>query len=351
VVPQLGESVAEGTVSKWLKAVGDRVRKEEPLVEIQTDKINVEIPVVYDVPTIEEAATRAQHTQAEFETVQGRVGGLDAGEVGLDDHHDRTVAALRLADERVAELQSAERGAERRVASLRARIDALSVGLDRKDGAAWLQKNLAGTGLFGSVANLVRVRPGYEAAIAAVMGAAADAVAAENFGAARSAVAALKASDGGHAAIVLGDWPVETPAPTGPPPEGALWATDLVDMPSRLRGALMAMLSGVAVVRDLSAALDLVAARPQLRAVTADGDLVGAGWVSGGSDRKLSTLEITSEVEKARDELVAAEKQTGELSAALSGALATVNVVVTLGTSVKTPRPESLIASELLAVT
>src|SRR5258705_10654903 len=44
VVPQLGESVAEGTVSKWLKAVGDRGRKEEPLVEIQTDKINVRIP-------------------------------------------------------------------------------------------------------------------------------------------------------------------------------------------------------------------------------------------------------------------------------------------------------------------
>ena len=44
VVPQLGESVAEGTVSKWLKQVGDRVRREEPLVEIQTDKINVELP-------------------------------------------------------------------------------------------------------------------------------------------------------------------------------------------------------------------------------------------------------------------------------------------------------------------
>jgi len=44
VVPQLGESVAEGTVAKWLKAEGERVRKEEPLVEIQTDKINVEIP-------------------------------------------------------------------------------------------------------------------------------------------------------------------------------------------------------------------------------------------------------------------------------------------------------------------
>ena len=54
---------------------------------------------------IEESGTRAQQSRAEFETVQGRVGELDAGEVGLDEHHDRTVAALRLADERVAELQ------------------------------------------------------------------------------------------------------------------------------------------------------------------------------------------------------------------------------------------------------
>jgi len=272
--------------------------------------------------TIEEAAGRAQQAKAEFETVQGRVGELDAGEVGLDEHHDRTVAALRLADERVAELQSAERGAERRVASLRARIDALSVGLDRKDGAAWLQKNLSGAGLFGSLANLVKVRAGYEVAVAAVLGAAADAVAAESFGAARSAVEALKASDGGRAAIVLGDWPVDAATPPGPLPDGAQWATDLVDVPSRLRGALTAMLSGVAVVADLSAALELVAARPQLRAVTTDGDLVGAGWVSGGSDRKPSTLEIASEVEKARQELVAAEKQASELSAALAGALA-----------------------------
>jgi chromosome segregation protein len=271
---------------------------------------------------IEDAAAKAQQMQAEFETVQSRVGELDAGEVGLDEHHDRTVAALRLADERVAELQAAERGAERQVASLRARIEALSVGLDRKDGAAWLQKNHGGAGLFGSIANLLKVRSGYEAAVAAVLGAAADAIAAENFGAARSAVAALKESDGGRAAIVLGDWPAHATPSGGPPPYGAVWAVDLVDAPPRLQGAITAMLSGVAVVRDLSAALELVAGRPHLKAVTADGDLVGAGWVSGGSDRKPSTLEITSEVEKARDELAVAEKQVGELTAALSGALA-----------------------------
>ena len=271
---------------------------------------------------IEEAAAKAQQMQAEFEIVQGRVGELDAGEVGLDEHHDRTVAALRLADERVTELQAAERGAERQVASLRARIEALSVGLDRKDGAAWLQRNHSSAGLFGSIANLLKVRRGYEVAVAAVLGAAADAVAAENFGAARSAVAALKESDGGRAAIVFGDWPRDAAPAVENPPDGAAWAVDLVEAPSRLQGAITAMLAGVAVVRDLSAALDLVAARPHLRAVTTDGDLVGAGWVSGGSDRKPSTLEITSEVEKARAELADAEKLAGELSAALSGALA-----------------------------
>ncbi|UXA08650.1 chromosome segregation protein SMC [Mycobacterium sp. SMC-2] len=270
---------------------------------------------------IEQAAARAQQSKAEFETVQARVGELDQGEVGLDEHHERTVAALRLADERVAELQSAERDAERRVASLRARIDALSVGLERKDGAAWLTENHSGAGLFGTIAKLVKVRSGYEAALAAVLGPAADALAAENFGAARSAVAALKQADGGRAALVLGDWPAGHPASRDALPGTALWALDLIDAPARLRGAITAMLSGVAVVDDLDQALELVAARPQLRAVTLDGDLVGAGWVSGGSDRKLSTLEVTSEIDKANSELAVAESQVAQLTAALSGAL------------------------------
>src|SRR6201991_4970090 len=270
---------------------------------------------------IEEAASRTQQAKEEFETVQGRFGELDQGEVGLDEHHDRMVAALRLADERVAELQSAERGAERQVASLRARIDALSVGLERKDGAPWLTQNRSSAGIFGSIAKLVQVQAGYEAALATVLGPAADALAADSFTAAADAVTALKQADGGRAAIVLSDWPTHDPAPVGALPDGARWALDLVEVPTRLRGALVAMLSGVAVVGGLSEAMNLVAAQPRLRAVTRDGDLVGAGWVSGGSDRKPSTLEITSEIAKARTELAAAETQASQLAAALSGAL------------------------------
>jgi len=44
VMPQMGESIAEGTVSKWLKKVGDKVEKDEPILEISTDKVDAEVP-------------------------------------------------------------------------------------------------------------------------------------------------------------------------------------------------------------------------------------------------------------------------------------------------------------------
>jgi len=43
-MPQLGESVTEGTISKWLTAVGDKVNKYDPLAEVMTDKVNAEVP-------------------------------------------------------------------------------------------------------------------------------------------------------------------------------------------------------------------------------------------------------------------------------------------------------------------
>src|SRR6266540_1351261 len=44
LMPQMGESIAEGTLSKWLKKVGDEVKRDEPLFEISTDKVDAEIP-------------------------------------------------------------------------------------------------------------------------------------------------------------------------------------------------------------------------------------------------------------------------------------------------------------------
>src|SRR5215213_7051908 len=47
-MPQLGESVAEGTIGKWLKQPGDHVAKYEPLLEVITDKVNAEVPSPFE---------------------------------------------------------------------------------------------------------------------------------------------------------------------------------------------------------------------------------------------------------------------------------------------------------------
>src|SRR5919202_4311729 len=47
-MPQLGESVTEGTVDRWLKREGEFVRRDEPLVEVVTDKVNAEVPSPFE---------------------------------------------------------------------------------------------------------------------------------------------------------------------------------------------------------------------------------------------------------------------------------------------------------------
>src|SRR6476620_702954 len=44
VMPQMGESIAEGTIVRWIKKVGDKVDRDEPLFEISTDKVDAAIP-------------------------------------------------------------------------------------------------------------------------------------------------------------------------------------------------------------------------------------------------------------------------------------------------------------------
>src|SRR5450759_389349 len=59
-MPQLGESVTEGTVEKWLKSEGDFVKRDEPLVEVVTDKVNAEIPSPFEGKLVKIAVTEGE---------------------------------------------------------------------------------------------------------------------------------------------------------------------------------------------------------------------------------------------------------------------------------------------------
>ena len=76
IMPQMGESIAEGTLSKWLKKVGDEVKRDEPIFEISTDKVDAEIPspvagVLAEVIVPEGETVAVQTVVARIETEKG----------------------------------------------------------------------------------------------------------------------------------------------------------------------------------------------------------------------------------------------------------------------------------------
>ncbi|MGH3948267.1 MAG: chromosome segregation protein SMC [Pseudonocardiaceae bacterium] len=276
---------------------------------------------------IEGSSVRAEIAAGELEEARAEGGLSDTGDAGLLERHDRAVRANDVAKARVEELVTAERGAEREIASEKARVDALSMGLARKDGAGAL---LGATddlpGLVGSVAALLTVDPGHEVALAAALGPVADAVAVQGGRDALAALTYLKANDSGRAGIVLGSDGAGVRADTSSWPSlptGARWAREVVAAPEALRPAVERALDRMAIVDGLDAARDLVATHPDVRAVTAEGDLLGAHWAAGGSSiQGESVIEIQAAVDQAQDRLIAAERMLERTAAQLDGARA-----------------------------
>src|SRR5215218_1705778 len=76
IMPQMGESIAEGTLSRWIKKVGDTVQRDEPIFEISTDKVDAEIPapnagVLAEILVQEGQTVSVQTVVARIETEKG----------------------------------------------------------------------------------------------------------------------------------------------------------------------------------------------------------------------------------------------------------------------------------------
>ncbi|MEV6530984.1 AAA family ATPase [Streptomyces sp. NPDC051639] len=301
----------------------------------------------------DEAQERAVTAQEEYEQLKAEVDGLDAGDTELTERHEEARRALADAESALTEAREAATAAERRRAATQARHEALALGLRRKDGTGTLlgAKDRL-TGLLGPAAELLTVTPGYEVALAAAFGTAADAIAVTTPASAAEAIRLLRKQDAGRAALLLAGAPEEPAAPrngdgvtaggtgrrdahTGEPgggdrawshsdirqpardhgdggetagtlpahPTGPPYAADLVRGPAELMPAVRRLLRGIVVVGTLEDAEDLVYARPGLSAVTAEGDLLGAHFAHGGSAGAPSLLEVQASVDEAAAEL------------------------------------------------
>ncbi|MFH8631373.1 AAA family ATPase [Streptomyces lydicus] len=303
----------------------------------------------------DDARQRAAVAQEEYEQLKAEVDGLDA-----DD--EESAAAHRAARDGLAEAEAALTAArealttaERKRAATAARHDALALGLRRKDGTgALLAAAERLSGVLGPAAELLTVTPGFEIPVAAALGAAADAVAVTDPATAAEAIRLLRKQDAGRAAMVLGSAGNATGAsavttgadgfhsgsgadgvsgagagggvadaggpgvgPRVPGPRSApVPAGELVRGPAELTPAVARLLRDVVVVGTLEDAEDLVAARPELLAVTGEGDVLGSHFAQGGSAGAPSLLEVQASVDEAAAELEELAARCEELAEA-----------------------------------
>ncbi|KRA47123.1 chromosome segregation protein SMC [Streptomyces sp. Root63] len=314
----------------------------------------------------DEAQERAVSAQEEYEQLKAEVEGLDAEDEELTVRHEEAKQALAEARAAHSTARDGATAAERRRAAVAARHEALALGLRRKDGTGALlgaRDQLAG--LLGPAAELLTVEPGYEVAVAAALGAAADAVAVTDPATAADAIRLLRERDAGRAAMLLGadladsaaaaphhvpeqasvreaaeeSAPAVLPAQGGAEPGSAARSgtdaaahpagragtatalavpavADLVRGPAALLGAVRRLVQDMVVVGTLEDAEELVAAHPGVTAVTGEGDVLSGHFAQGGSAGAPSLLEVQASVDEAAAELADLAVRCEELAEA-----------------------------------
>ncbi|MFI0419343.1 chromosome segregation protein SMC [Spongiactinospora sp. 9N601] len=267
-----------------------------------------------DPRLVEEIEIAVAGVEAAREAVEAAEEGVAAARRGLEGPR----GALAEARSAVAAARGTDQEAQRAIAALQARRDALELGLSQAADGAGALLSAGLPGVLGPLAAVMTVRQGAEAAIAAALGPAADAVALASLPEAIDALAYLRSGDGGRSTLVIA-----AEAAGGERPEVAgQWALDLVGAPDTLHGALAGLLGDVVVVPDLPAAQALVQAHPGLRAVTHDGDLVGAHLATGGSAQGNSALQVRAVLDEAVADLAravaTAETTADDLAAAVA---------------------------------
>ncbi|TDD72535.1 chromosome segregation protein SMC [Actinomadura rubrisoli] len=271
----------------------------------------------FEAEVVEDPALAAEHELAQ-EALATAKDAVEEARAAVDGPR----RALQEARAAVGSARSADQAAQKRVTALQARIEALNLTLASAadGGEALLAAGADGSldGVLGTVASLLTVRPGYETAVAAALGNAAEAIAVGSLDTAEAALALLRSREAGRAGLLVGGGPS---GPSGGRAAGVDYAIDAVTVPGMVRSALEHLLRDVAVVDDVPAAAALVRSHPSLRAVTRAGELVGAHWAQGGASGGQSLLQMRATLDQATLDLAAAETAAETAAGGLASAM------------------------------
>ena len=247
----------------------------------------------------DEAAARAASAQREYSTFEMDIAGADAGELGLDSEFEVAKQSLDTSKLNLANLIEAERAADRERNATESKLEAMQLTSQTRDGGAALIRDSRGLSLLGSVASLIKVDNGWEAATAAALGTYSDAIVVRDLNSAVSALTTLRSENLGQADVLVYE-PGSHSSPAIPagltPLANHVRSSEIGDLLSTLLGSTV-------VVESAREAEAILRSNPGLTVVTRDGDVITAKRARGGSASSTSLIEINALIQDLTEKL------------------------------------------------
>ena len=299
-----------------VRAIADR---REGVVRLLAAEESLRAQLSAAQTEVEQLSEQLEETAETLARVKGESAEVAAKQQSLRDEREPLAEAsaradqeAQVAEQRFEQLRAEERDLERAISRVESRIDTLQSTAPVADAAEMVEK----FGTFTGIADLMQVEPGTEQAVTAALGEAATALAGHVTDDLTAALMAdtISRTTLIHQGTTADPWRLDAPLPTG-----CTWLLDHLILDASVQAPLTRLLVDVALAPNLTTARALVDTDPRLRAVTLDGILVGAGWISLGTGAP-SPVENAAQIAASRTELDELTTKLSELSGTLEGA-------------------------------
>ncbi len=287
----------EDTIAAAMRAIADQregtARQEGHIKSLaaRLEAITEEISRLQAART--EAQSRVDSAKSDYAQFEMEIGNADAGEQGLDSQFNNSKSALESAKSVHAELVEAERAADRERNATESKLEAMRLTSSSRDGAAALIRDSRGVQILGSIASLIQIDSGWEAATAAALGALADAVVVKDLSSAVSALTTLRSENLGQADVLVYEpgGNSSSQVPSG--------LTSLLNhvRSSEISELLASLLATTVVADNARGAESILRQHPTVTVVTRDGDVITSKRARGGSASSSSLIEIKALVD------------------------------------------------------
>jgi chromosome segregation protein len=284
----------EDTIAAAMRAIADQregtARQEGHIKSLaaRLEAINEEISRLAAART--EAQSRLDIAKGDYSKFEMEIGNADAGEQGLDSHFELAKSALDAAKKTHDGLIDAERAADRERNAVESKLEAIRLTSQSRDGAAALVRDSRGVQILGSIASLIEIDKGWEAATAAALGGLSDAVVVKDLSSAVSALTTLRRENLGQADVLVYEPGQQLPQNT---PSGLTGLLGHVRS-HQISELLASLLSTTVVADSATEAEDILRQHKTLTVVTREGDVFTSHRARGGSSSSRSLIEINA---------------------------------------------------------